>query len=426
MPQQQQQNKNANNFMNYFNSKVLPITQNIENVRSKIYTIFVIWASIIAFIILVFTLPVIIVGKISTTTLACIIMMIVFPLVAFILGPVFSIQKIYTMFVKEKIIPSLLGFWGNFTYIPPMNPMSALYKAIKNKTGIGGFFSELFKDKKTNISVNPSILARLFRFDYIQYDDKIVGQHADVNIEVAELCTVCSTSSTDRDGKQSRTKYNTFDGIVFSAKMNKSFKGITILSYDNIDKIRASHPIVGAKAISSMQLADVLSFGQQIADMGSVIKDVKDTVKSLQGKTPEEAEALVKEKYGDNQPKTGKNRQKVSFQDVFLEDPLFTRKFKLCSTDQIEARYIFTTAFMSRFMKIAEKFNYKLQAIFIDNNVYIFINTGLGFQLMKKKWFEIPFFKSCSDPNNYKEFLNDFTKLLGIVETLKLNQNIGL
>ena len=201
--------------------------------------------------------------------------------------------------------------------------------------------------------------------------------------------------------------------------MNKNFKGITILSYDNIDKRRAEHPVIGVKAIGSMQLADALSFGQQIANMGSAIKDVKDTVKSLQGKTPEEAEALIREKYGDNQPKTGKNQEKVSFQDVFLEDPLFTRKFKLCSTDQIEARYIFTTAFMSRFMKIAEKFNYRVRAVFINNNVYILISSA-------KNWFEIPFFKSCSDPNNYKEFLNDFTRLLGIVETLKLNQNIGL
>lgn len=420
MPQQQvQQNKNANNFMNYFNSKVLPNTQIVEAIRSKLKLVFMIWSAVVSIAVLFIVFLVLTSTAITKDSLIWAIAIIVMSLIAFVVAPLMTIKPTYGMFAKEKILPSLLGFWGKFTYIPPMNPMSALYKAIKNKTGVGGFFSELFKDKKTNISVNPSVLARLLEFDCITYDDKIVGQHADVDIEVAEIATTYTSVRRDSDGKLSKSTYTSFDGVVFSVKMNKNFKGITILSYDNIDKRRAEHPVIGAKAIGSMQLADALSFGQQIANMGSAIKDVKDTVKSLQGKTPEEAEALIREKYGDNQPKTGKNQEKVSFQDVFLEDPLFTRKFKLCSTDQIEARYIFTTAFMSRFMKIAEKFNYRVRAVFINNNVYILISSA-------KNWFEIPFFKSCSDPNNYKEFLNDFTRLLGIVETLKLNQNIGL
>ena len=160
--------------------------------------------------------------------------------------------------------------------------------------------------------------------------------------------------------------------------------------------------------------------------MGGAIKDLANTVKDMKGKSPEEIEAALKEKYGENQADNNKYGNCSEFEDVFLEDPLFTSKFKLCSTDQIEARYIFTTAFINRFMKIAEKFNYKLHAIFINNNVYILIDTGRGFQLKQKNWFEIPFFKSCSDAQNYQDFLNDFSRLLGIVETLKLNQNIGL
>ena len=62
---------------------------------------------------------------------------------------------------------------------------------------------------------------------------------------------------------------------------------------------------------------------------------------------------------------------------------------------------------------------YKINGEFNNKKLYIVLSSD-------KNWFEIPFFKSCSDPNNYKEFLNDFTRLLGIVETLKLNQNIGL
>lgn len=106
-------------------------------------------------------------------------------------------------------------------------------------------------------------------------------------------------------------------------------------------------------------------------------------------------------------------------QDVMLEDPEFRDMFSVYSNDQVEARYILTTAFMERFKKMEKSFNGGIKAIFIDNKIYILVDD-------RKNWFEIPFFKSATDINNYKEFINDFTKLLAIIETLKLNENIGL
>lgn len=415
MPQQQQKNNNANNFMSYFNSKVLPLTKDIEGTRSKIITGAIIWAAVVMIIPILIILVILTSKSPVNEKLLSVAFLFIGPLVIFVVVPLFNIKQIYGMFAKEKIMPTLLGFWGRFTYVPPMNLASAIYKAIKNKTGIGGFFSELFKDKKTNISVNSSILARLFKFDHIIYDDKIVGQHADVNIEIAELSTVYTTKSRDREENQN-TSYTTFKGVVFSAKMNKKFKGITLVSYDNIDKKRALRPKVEAQDISTMSLTDALSFGKKIAGVIGAVKEVAGTVQNMQGQSAEEIEAAHSQKYNRNNANIDEPQK---LQDVYLEDPLFNRKFKMCSTDQIEARYIFTTAFMNRFMKIAEKFGYRLHAIFIDDNVYIFVASA-------KNWFEIPFFKPCSDPNNYREFLNDFSRLLGIVETLKLNQNIGM
>ena len=428
MPQQQQQktNNNANNFINYFNAKVLPLTDSIEKVRSKIKTGIIIWAILVCAVPLLLCLLIIFSKGQITDKLATILCLLV-PAAVAVFAPVIFIKKIYAMFTKERIIPALLGFWGQFTYIPPLNPFSALYKAIKNKTGFGGFWSELTKDKKTNISVNPTILARLLRFDAISYDDKIVGKHNDVDIELAELNTFYTSTRTDRDGKQTKSKISTFKGVVFSVKMNKNFKGITAVSCDNIDKRRLQQPVVGANTISTMSLADVMSFGKQIADTTGTIKNITRTAAEMsrQGKNETEIKNHIENKYKDDIIKAGFKESNddtntpQKLEDVHLEDPLFNRKFKMCSTDQIEARYVFTTAFLSRFMKIAEKFNYRLHAIFIENNVYILINAN-------KNWFEIPFFKSCKDPKNYQEFLNDFSRLLSIIDTLKLNQNIGL
>ena len=430
MTQQQQTKNNAGNFMNYFNSKVLPVTVNIENYRSKIFIGIIIWAVIVAALPVLFSLIILFAkGTLIDKIIAIVTFLI--PTAIVICIPVFFIKKIYSLFAKEKVIPALLGYWGAYIYVPPLNLISAIYKTIKNKTGFGGLWAELRKDKKTNISVNPTILARLFRFDSIDYDDKIVGKYKDVEIEFAELSTSYTTTRSGSDGKQSRQKIYTFKGVVFSAKMNKKFKGITAVSHDNVDKRRMLQPVVGAKQISSMSLTDVITFGSQIAaTAGAVKKMVNDRTKTIeelkkQGKTDEEIQSIIASKYPNQEPPSVVNQQlPQKLEDVFLEDPLFNRKFKMCSTDQVEARYIFTTAFLNRFMKIAESFNYRLHAIFIDDNVYILIDAGSF--LNKKDWFEVPFFKSCKDPKNYQEFLNDFTRLLAIAETLKLNQHIGM
>ena len=426
-PQQQQKPKNTNNFMNYFNTKVLPVTSNIESYRSKIFIAVAVWAAIVAVPPLFFSLMLLFAQNVPIVQKLIMIATFLIPTAIAVSIPLFFVKGLYGMFAKEKVIPALLGFWGNYTYVPPMNIISAIYKAIKNKTGFGGFCSELTKDKKTNISVNPTILARVLQFSTINYDDKIVGKHNDVQIEIAELATSYTTTSRDSDGKKSSTKHTTFSGIVFSAKLNKNFKGITLVSYDNIDKRRALRPTVGAQEISSMSLADALSFGTKIAGVASAVKDMVNTAQEMQnqGKSQEEIQDAIAAKYGNNNT-AADNQPPLKMDDVHLEDPLFNRKFKMCSTDQIEARYIFTTAFLNRFMKIAETFNYRLKAVFIDNNVYILIDSRSAVVLNRKNWFEVPFFKSCKEPKNYQEFLNDFSRLLAIVETLKLNQNIGM
>lgn len=427
-PQQQKTNNNANKFMNYFNSKVLPLTEDIEKYRSKILIAAAIWHAFVLAVPILFSLVILLAKGPIVDKIAPIVISL-FPAIAVVYMPLFLIKKIYGMFVKEKVVPALLGFWGDYTYIPPMNPISAIYKAAKNKTGLGGFWAELKKDKKTNISVNPTILARLLRFSSIEYDDKIIGKHNDVDIEIAELKTSYTTTGRNKNGEKTSSKHTTFNGVVFSAKLNKKFNGITLVSYDNIDKKRGLRPTIDAQEISSMSLTDVLTFGAQLADAAGAVKDMVNTAQEMQnsGKSQEEITAAMEEKYGKNKNITAEQKQiPLKMEDVHLEDPLFNRKFKMCSTDQIEARYIFTTAFLNRFMKIAESYNYRLKAVFIAENVYILIDSRSATKFSHKDWFEVPFFKSCKDPKNYQEFLNDFTRLLAISDTLKLNQNIGM
>lgn len=104
---------------------------------------------------------------------------------------------------------------------------------------------------------------------------------------------------------------------------------------------------------------------------------------------------------------------------VHLEDPVFEKYFDVYSDDQIEARYILTTGFMNRLVKIAAK-NPKcsISCCFMDGYMYL----ALG----GKDWFDIPSSKSFKDIANWQKVVVDFIDIFRIIDELKVEQNIGM
>lgn len=104
---------------------------------------------------------------------------------------------------------------------------------------------------------------------------------------------------------------------------------------------------------------------------------------------------------------------------VHLEDPIFEKYFDVYSDDQIEARYILTTGFMNRLVKIAAKNKkYTVSCCFMDGNMYL----ALG----GKDWFDIPGGKSFKEIGNWQRVLVDFVDIFRIIDELKIEQNIGM
>lgn len=105
---------------------------------------------------------------------------------------------------------------------------------------------------------------------------------------------------------------------------------------------------------------------------------------------------------------------------VNLEDPEFEKLYDVYSTDQIEARYLITTAFMNRMVQLARK--------------GIGENITLSFELGKvniavaslKNWFEFPLFKKATKIENYRAIILEIITILKIIDSLKLDKNIGL
>jgi hypothetical protein len=102
---------------------------------------------------------------------------------------------------------------------------------------------------------------------------------------------------------------------------------------------------------------------------------------------------------------------------VKLEDIEFEKAFAVYGTDQIEARYILSTALMQRIMGFRKKTGKSISMSFIDSNVFIGIPVS-------KDLFEAPMFSTLVNYSLIAEYYNYLALCIGIVEDLDLNTRI--
>ena len=109
--------------------------------------------------------------------------------------------------------------------------------------------------------------------------------------------------------------------------------------------------------------------------------------------------------------------KKLRLENIKLEDVIFEKEFEVYGTDQIEARYLLTTAFMERILMVREAFkSKKIQFSFFDNRLFIAINTTTDM-------FEpASLFKRSTDRRPIDKVLEQFISVFSIVEFLKLTQ----
>ncbi len=109
---------------------------------------------------------------------------------------------------------------------------------------------------------------------------------------------------------------------------------------------------------------------------------------------------------------------------VRLEDIEFEKAFEVYGTDQIESRYLLTTGFMNRLLEYKKKKKCAIEVVFSNDiipneNIFFFIHSG-------KNFFEIPITKNLLNKDVFYGVIMDIVDALEIVETLKLDRNIGL
>ncbi len=107
------------------------------------------------------------------------------------------------------------------------------------------------------------------------------------------------------------------------------------------------------------------------------------------------------------------------YERVNFEDNLFEESFDVYSSNQIEARYLLTTAFMERLMKAMSKERRQIIGSFEDGNVFIGVQDC-------KDLFELDLSKPLTDEETFTQLFSELKRAVELVEALKLKNKIGL
>lgn len=100
---------------------------------------------------------------------------------------------------------------------------------------------------------------------------------------------------------------------------------------------------------------------------------------------------------------------------VRLEDVRFEKLFEVFSSDQVEARYLLTPAFMERFVALADKVKAPIEAAFDGDELLLAINGRRGYFSQPSPWRDI------RRSDHIRAFVEDIALIGEIAETLKLD-----
>ena len=111
---------------------------------------------------------------------------------------------------------------------------------------------------------------------------------------------------------------------------------------------------------------------------------------------------------------------KKKYKKVNLESVTFEKKYNVYSDDQIEGRYLFTTAFMERIENLSFAFKAKyVRGSFKDDKLILAIHTG-------KDMFAMGSDSKDTDAHTFEILFDEMISVLQIVDALKLNEHTGL
>lgn len=307
------------------------------------------------------------------------------------------IQQDLEMALKQELMPKFIniffdkGFWYKKSLYCAQNSKlsraSAKIRSIKDLEKYNNaVIEDINSDKQYHIK-NLRSQKLLNPYPWVRYDDIIWGNFKDVNIRIYEINTKI-------------LKFPEILAITFIFIWLSCFTSGFFL-------------LIFAILLVPTLLITILFFGLKIIQYSlfrGVIVEFEMN-KNFSGHTFFHDNSFTAKKIKiDNKKYNKVNLESVSFED----------KYNVYSTDQIEARYLLTTAFMERIENLSFAFNAKyVRGSFKDNKLTLAIHTGKDMFAMGSD------FKD-SDTHTFELLYDEMISVLQIVDELKLNEHTGL
>ena len=284
-------------------------------------------------------------------------------------------------------------------------------------------FSNIYWNKSDNNNIIESIFSDkeieesgLFVYSYKRTDNEFQGTYKNVPFKISEIKFFDgeesnSKSATDK-GIFLYEKITIYEGIILSFKYNKTINSRTIVSSKNYDTIKeyGYQYFLAYLIVSLLFLCPILSILNYF--QYEIIPNIFAIVIILMIITVFTTYSFLKNK---------EESIEEPLNEVKLEDPKFSKRFNVYSSDQIEARYLVTTAFMERFYNLKTAFGAKkIKCSFYGDTLMIAIHT-------KKDLFEFgSLFRSLNDSKQVKILYEELTSIYKIIDCLKQYENFGL
>ncbi len=270
----------------------------------------------------------------------------------------------YCVETKSLVMDKILSFWGDFEY----SNVSTIEVDEINK-------SELFSS-----------------FNREDTDDSFGGTYKNTKIRVAEK---------DLRVKGNKSDYSIFKGILICLKFNKKFKGKTVVhSKGNLfAKLRQNLLVMNILLILVIGFCFFANIFFLAEDFFEVILFTGLALFFF-------LMVYLGFKYFFK-------RRRQATQNVTLEEIQFSRKWRVLTDNQIEARYILTPKFMEQINQIKHFFHGKyIDFSFFDNSLMIAVHT-------RKDMFETTsLFTPALQYHKVREVVSQLHGIFSVIDTL--------
>lgn len=130
---------------------------------------------------------------------------------------------------------------------------------------------------------------------------------------------------------------------------------------------------------------------------------------------------LIYSKSNFNKAPKGFEKVEFEYEKFNQKYNVYVQKTQMEAVGQIEARYLFNTAFMDRFMQLQTSFKVnKMQCSIFGDSMLILLFTN-------RDLFELNLlFKKIDDINQYETLFDEFASVLSFIDVLNLSSRTGL